>query len=258
MNIKKIIYDFDDAIWLTDNSHEPGVEKILRWRKKVASICRWSYQVSCGNEYLAQFARLHNKRIVINPTTIDTLGLHNPALYGRPQNKSSENITIGWTGSHSTLKYLHGIESILTELQTKYHHLDFMVIADKPPSISIPRLQFVRWKKETEAYDLTHIDIGIMPLPDDPWTRGKCGFKALQFMAMEIPCVASPVGVNTSLITHGESGFLASTSAEWLHCLELLINDSSLRKHLGKNGRKKVETHYSIASNTSTFLSLFE
>ena len=254
---KKIIYDFDDAIWATDKANESKLSKLIRWRGKVASICRWSYRISCGNEYLAAYARQFNSNVIVNPTTIDTAHLHNPTLYLQSKNYK-EKITIGWTGSHSTLKYLNEVEPAINYLQQKYHSLYLLVIADRKPELRIDRMEFIPWNKKTEAADLLRIDIGIMPLPDDDWSRGKCGFKALQYMAMQIPCVASPVGVNVKIIEHGQNGYLTQTYDEWVTCLENLIVSDSLRKKFGEAGRKKIISHYSVESNASTFLSLFE
>ena len=252
---KKIIYDFDDAIWLTDREGESWLTKALRWRSKVGCICKWSYRVSCGNAYLAEYARNFNANVVINPTTIDTEDVHNPNLFNRVTDNS--RISIGWTGSHSTLKYLAGIESILKELQGRHPHVSFLVIADRRPPLNLVRFEYRPWQKATEAADLMKIDIGIMPLPDDEWSKGKCGFKALQYMAMGIPCVVSPVGVNTTIVVHGETGFMATTHQEWVDCLEKLINDPSLRIRLGIKGRERVIKHYSVVSNTANFLALF-
>jgi glycosyltransferase involved in cell wall biosynthesis len=251
---KKIIYDFDDAIWLTDKTDESPLERFARWRSKVSLICQWSYKVSCGNQYLADYARQFNNRAVIIPTTIDTKAFFNPS----PGFTNKSILTIGWTGSHSTLKYLNAIINVIQHLEEKYNHLHFLVIANQNPNLSLPRFSFLPWKKETEAEDLQQIDIGIMPLPDDAWTRGKCGFKALQYMALGIPCVASPVGVNMEIIQHGQNGFLAARDDEWKTYLEMLIENSELRKKIGEAGQRKVEAGYSVSSNTSNFLSLFE
>jgi glycosyltransferase involved in cell wall biosynthesis len=264
---KKIIYDFDDAIWLTDKTNESGLEKAIRWRGKVALICKWSYKVSCGNDYLAAYARQYNSNVVVNPTTIDTEEVHNPELTPLPplfpeeRGKSAQadrgELVIGWTGSHSTLKYLTRIESVLQTIEDEYPHVSFLVIADRKPDLKLERVKFIPWNKETEAADLLKMDIGIMPLPDDEWAKGKCGFKALQYMAMKIPCVVSPVGVNTSIIEHGVNGFLAASSKDWENYLRALINDTALRKNLGETGRKKVVEQYSVKSNAENFLKLF-
>lgn len=251
---KKIIYDFDDAIWLTDKKNENILERFIRFRSKVGLICKWSYKVSCGNEYLCNYARQFNSNVVLNPTTIDTENLHNPALFKK---ETTTQLTIGWTGSHSTLKYLKEIESVLQQLEQKHSALQTVIIADKKPDLKLDRLVFVPWNKNSEAEDLRKIDIGIMPLPDDEWTKGKCGFKALQYMALEIPSVVSPVGVNTKIIEPGVNGFYATTQSEWISALESLIANPALRNSIGKSSRKKIVDHYSVLSNSSTFFSLF-
>jgi len=252
---KKIIYDFDDAIWTTDRSTESTIVAWIKWRSKVRLICRWSHKISCGNEYLSAYARQFNGQVVFNPTTIDTLNLHRPENYRRG---SSPGVTIGWTGSHSTLKYLDGFGIILEKLKNRFPFVRFVIIADRPPLLSDDWVTFVPWSKDTEMEDLATFDIGIMPLPDDEWSKGKCGFKALQYMAMEIATVASPVGVNTSIIDHGVNGFLCKTETEWINTLEMLIVDAALRQRIGKKGREKVTNAYSVSSNAGVFLSLFE
>lgn len=253
---KKIIYDFDDAIWTTDVVNESRILKILKWRKKVSAICRWSFKVSCGNEYLRQFARVQNSMVRYNPTTIDTVNVH-------PKNAdASDNdpmhVTIGWTGSHSTLKYLNGIIPVLQSLEKKYQHVQFLIIADRDPALELRRYRFKKWSKEEEMNDLAMIDIGIMPMPDDAWTRGKCGFKALQYMAMQIPAVVSPAGVNKEIIENGVEGFLCEIPDEWFTALESLLLNAEKRMVMGLKGRRKVISSYSVASNSANFLSLFQ
>jgi glycosyltransferase involved in cell wall biosynthesis len=113
------------------------------------------------------------------------------------------------------------------------------------------------WRLDTEIQDLMSFDIGIMPLPDDEWTKGKCGFKGLQYMALEVPTVMSPVGVNTEIIDHGKNGFIANNETEWLAILSQLINDAELRKHIGQEGRKTIVNKYSKSANLNKYLSLF-
>jgi glycosyltransferase involved in cell wall biosynthesis len=254
---KKIIYDFDDAIWLTDKTNESWLTKILRWRSKTASICSWGYKVSCGNAYLAAFARQFNPHVIINPTTIDTDHLHNKNLYPLIKIKNNQEIIIGWTGSHSTLKYLKLIESVLQKIEQRFPALKILIIADQKPNLSLNNLEFCYWNVESEIADLLKIDIGIMPLPDDIWAKGKCGFKALQYMALQIPCVISPVGVNAEIVEHGVNGFLASTPEEWFHYLTVLITKPEVRHAIGNKGRETVLQRYSVTSNESAFLALF-
>ena len=251
---KKVIYDFDDALWLTDRIDEGLLLKGIKWRSKIKTICRWSYKVSCGNEYLCSYARRYNDQVIYNPTTIDTEVLHNP---DRLSKSRSDAVTVGWTGSHSTLKYLSLIEHILQDIERDFPTVQFLVIADKKPDLNLKSLRYKPWRIDTEIEDLFEFDIGIMPLPDDEWTKGKCAFKALQYMALQIPTIASPVGVNSAVIDHGLNGFLAASPAEWKNCLKLLIDGKNLRTEFGKMGRKKVAHQYSVLSNKAAFLSLF-
>lgn len=262
---KKIIYDFDDAIWLTDKLSEGKIEKLIRWRSKVSSICKWSYKISCGNAYLADYAKQFNSNVIINPTTIDTEQVHNPKNLLRVATsgekdvvlKDNSSVVIGWTGSHSTLKYLENLETVLSKIEAKFEHVSFAVIADRKPEMRLKRLNFIPWNKDTEVEDLFRLDIGIMPLPNDEWTKGKCGFKALQYMSLGIPAVASPVGVNTTIIKQGVNGYLAKTDQEWFNALADLINHSELRERLGVKAIEMVESSYSVNSNKERFLNLF-
>jgi glycosyltransferase involved in cell wall biosynthesis len=251
---KKIIYDFDDAIWLPNTSEENKLASWLKFHGKVKFICRWSYRVSCGNAWLADFARQFNSNVVVNPTTIDTEGLHNPNLFAS-QKKKNERVVIGWTGTHSTLPYLTELIPVLQRLEKKFL-ITVRIISNKNPGLPLQTFEFVSWKKETEIQDLNSFDIGLMPLTDDAWAKGKCGFKALQYMALEIPCLASPVGVNTSIIKHSVNGFLCQSPQEWEQILEKLILEKTLRNSVGKAGRQTVVESFSVLSNTSVFLGL--
>lgn len=255
---RRIIYDFDDAIWLTDKLESPLV-KMIKCRGKVSTICKWSYRVSCGNAYLAEYAKKFNPNVVINPTTIDTDRQHNPSLVrGLRDHSVSKPLTIGWTGSHSTLKYLNELQPVFKCIESEHPDVCFLIIADKRPDLSLDRLTFIPWRAETEIADLSQIDIGVMPLPNDEWSKGKCGFKILQYMSLCIPSLNSPVGVNIDIVNHGINGFLCSTKEEWLHGIRLLIADKELRDRLGAAGRQTVVNHYSVNSNSATFLALFE
>jgi glycosyltransferase involved in cell wall biosynthesis len=252
---KKIIYDFDDAIWLPNTSAENKIAGWLKWHNKVRSICRWSTRISCGNELLCSYAKTYNKNVVLNPTTIDTQYLHNPLLYTL---QKDSRITIGWTGTHSTIKYLEFLEPIIHSLEQKFPgRIRFLVIANKKPDLKLQSLEFIAWNKATEIPDLLRLDIGVMPLTDDIWAKGKCGFKALQYMALGVPCVISPVGVNSKIVDDGATGFLASTETEWTEKLEKLMADESLREAMGRKGREKVEAEYSVNSNAANFIRLF-
>ncbi|RAW03498.1 glycosyltransferase family 1 protein [Pseudochryseolinea flava] len=254
---KKIIYDFDDAIWATDKVSESLVSRIIKWRSKTKAICQWSYRVSCGNQYLCDFASQYNKNVIRNPTTIDTVNVHNKERFDNSK-KDNTRIVIGWTGSHSTLKYLTAIQPALKIIAENLPQVDFMVIADRDPHLNLPRYYFRPWSLQTEITDLLKFDIGIMPLPDNEWSRGKCGFKALQYMSLGVPAVATPVGVNTEIIDHSKNGFLCGHESEWVAILTRLVEDADLRKKIGAAGKETVINHYSVESNGTTFLSFFQ
>ncbi len=248
---KKIIYDFDDAIWLPNTSSQNRMVSWIKFHDKVGSICRWSQKVSCGNTYLGEYAKKHNQGIFINPTTIDT-------SYHKPASTASETrkLTIGWTGTHSTNKYFESLAPVLEQLSQRFP-IEIVAISDQKPQVTLDNYTFVSWNKAQEIQQLDKIDIGIMPLDNTVWELGKCGFKALQYMALEIPTVASDVGVNHQIIEHGVNGYLCNNHKEWLSTLEELISSESLRKSIGQQGRKKVLKSYSVLSNTKLFLSLF-
>jgi len=165
-------------------------------------------------------------------------------------------VIIGWTGSHSTLKYIKEVEQVLLEIGREFPNVKMVIIADQRPQLLFPFI-FIPWNIQTEVKDLMQLDVGIMPLPDDEWSKGKCGFKILQYMALSIPAVASAVGSNKEIIEHGKNGFLVSNDDEWKSALVSLIQDSALRRKMGEEGRKKVMEQYSVNSNMKNFYSLF-
>jgi len=243
------IFDFDDAIWLNDVSES---NKNLSWLKsasKTAKIAEYADIVTVGNSFLANYATEYNKNTIILPTTIDT------HIYKYRGARNTDVITIGWIGSYTTLKHFQNAIPILAEIKQKYAgRVDFKVIIDIDYNVPEINLTSTKWSKETELEELNKIDIGIMPLPDDNWSRGKCGFKGIQYMSLGIATVMSPVGVNVDIIEHGKNGFLASTDAEWIDCLSQLIESEQLRERLGKAGRQTVEERFSVVSQRDNLL----
>jgi glycosyltransferase involved in cell wall biosynthesis len=182
---------------------------------------------------------------------VDTLQQHN-----RLKEQQTPHVVVGWTGSHSTMAFLKSIIPVLRSVAEE-HDMSIVIISNKAPEFSLPRLQFISWNEATEIQDLLHLNIGVMPLSHDPWCEGKCGFKLVQYLALGIPAVASPVGVNKHIIEQGENGFLCATEQEWHTALTMLIKDEALRSRMGKAGREKIVNHYSIQANAAAFLSLF-
>ena len=250
---KKIIYDFDDAIWMALTSKHNQMAAIVKWHSKVASICGWSYKVSCGNDFLCDYARQFNPNVVLNPTTIDTVNLHN-----RTNPQTSEKVVLGWTGTHSNMVYLASLLPVLRRLEEKYD-FTFRVISNQDPQLDLKSFDYVPWQKSTEIADLVQFNAGVMPLEEkiSPLSLGKCGFKALQYMSLGIPAVASPVGVNTKIVTNNVDGFLCETEDEWYQALARLLEDAELRRRLGANAQRTVQQRYSVVSNTENFIRLF-
>jgi glycosyltransferase involved in cell wall biosynthesis len=248
---KKMIFDFDDAIWVPVVSQSNRVARLIKWPSKVASICNMSYRVSAGNHFLADFARKYCRNVIVVPTVVDTEKTHN-----KLQQQEIDNPVVGWTGTFSTLKYLDVVLPAIKSLQEKYN-FPFVVIANKDPELSLKNYRFIQWQKETEIEDLLSMHIGLMPLTDGDIEKGKCGFKAIQYLSLGIPAVVSPVGVNTDIVKDGINGYVASSVDEWTKAIEKLYNDRSLRKQFGEAGRKKIVTDYSINSSFHVFLSLF-
>ena len=250
---KYTVYDFDDAIWIPNASETNGkLTMMFKQFSKTADICSWADVVSVGNVYLAEFASKHNSHVVINPTTIDTDELHNSI-----KDHSNMKFIIGWTGSHSTLQYLDEIFPVLERLEEKYD-FEFQVICDVPPKFNLKSLKYIPWTKKAEIDDLLNFNIGVMPLPADVWSKGKCGFKALQYMALGIPAVVSGVGVNAEIVDHNINGCVCNSKEEWFFCLEKLITDSAYLRKLSVKTREKIVNNYSVKSNMENFLSLFK
>lgn len=248
---KKIIYDFDDAIWLPNFSHSNRAFSFLKGYGNVKHICRWAWKVSCGNQYLCEFAAQYNKQVVYNPTTIDTENHHN-----KIKEHKGERPVVGWTGSHSTLRYLLELIPVLRELD-KEIDFEFRVIADINPEFNLKNFSFVQWNKDSEIDDLLGFDVGVMPLVNDKWANGKCGFKALQYMALGIPALVSPVGVNTRIVDHGVNGFICHDEKDWYRYLQQVLSNHSMLVEMGKSTRQKILDHYSVKSNQENFVELF-
>lgn len=249
----KLIFDFDDSIWLQNVSEANKTFAWLKNPRKTAEIISCSHLVIAGNPYLQKFASQYNPNSVIIPTTIDT----NEYIKIKTA-QSSKTIYIGWSGSITTIQHFEFALPVLKKIKLKYGNLiHIIVIGDSTYRSDELKINGKPWNKETEIEDLSQFDIGIMPLPDDEWAKGKCGLKGLQYMALEIPTIMSPVGVNTEIIQDGENGFLAATEDEWIQKLSLLIESPELREKLGKAGRKTVVEKYSVEANKQKYLDAF-
>lgn len=249
----KLIFDFDDSIWLQDENPNQSFFQKLKNPAKTGRIISYCDFVIAGNEYLASYARNYANNVSIIPTTIDL------SEYTKVEVKKDDRICIGWSGSFSTIKHFESSLEALKIINEKYdNRIYFKVIGDGNYENKELDIKGLPWKAATEVPDLCEIDIGIMPLPDDNWSKGKCGLKGLQYMALEIPTIMSPVGVNSDIIVDGENGYLAGTVEEWVDKLSILIEDENLRSKVGKAGRKTVEKSYSVEANKEKWLSVFK
>ena len=252
----KLIFDFDDTIWRQQTGEIKSRNKFFYFLKdpdKTKAIIKAAHMVFAGNQYLADYAIQFNNNVKIVPTTIDT------DIYHIVVKKDSDKVCIGWSGSFSTIIHFEFILDALRKLKDKYRDkIYFKVIGDGRFMNEPLKIKGQPWVKSTELEDLSEIDIGLMPLPDDEWTKGKCGLKGLQYMALGIPTVMSPVGVNKDIIDDAVSGFLASSQQEWIDKLSLLIESFSLRQRIGLEGRKVVEKNFSVNVVKNLYLRYFD
>lgn len=247
-----MIFDFDDAVFVAYRSPSNGYLSYLKFPQKTGEICRLSAHVMAGNEYLADYAGQFNENVTIVPTTIDTDKYQLVERSTHP-----EILTIGWSGSYSTVQHLDTIRGTLRSL-AQAENFRLRVVGTPNYALDGVDVEAIQWRSETEIDDLSTIDIGLMPLPDDKWSKGKCGLKALQYMALGIPTICSPVGVNTKIIQDGENGFIAGSAAEWIEKIKLLLHSPELRQKIGLAGRKTVEAEYSAKTQAPRVLEIFE
>ena len=247
----KYIFDFDDSIWLMDTSEGNKKYEWLKNPEKTVRNIRYADMVFAGNAYLASYARRCNDKIKIIPTTIDT-------NFHKPLPKQSNKLIIGWIGSHTTIKHFEYALVFLTIIKRKYPQVEIRVVGDKDYVNETLGIKGIAWSSATEVEMINSFSIGIMPLPNDEWAKGKCGLKGLSYMACEVPTIMSPVGVNTEIIEHSKNGFLASTTNEWIACLSQLIEDAALRECIGKAGRQTVLEKYSVLSQQQNYLNAFK
>ncbi len=248
---RRRVFDVDDAIYVRKPRRlgESADDSVWR-RRKFAATCRSVDVVVAGNEVLASVARAAAREVVILPTSIDTSG-YEAAAAG-----ADGAATIGWIGSPENLTYLEMIRPALARLAARHPSLKVKVICSSFPDWPEIQVERVPWSAATEAASLAAAHIGVMPLSDDAWARGKCAFKLLQYMAASLPCVASPVGANAEAVIDGFNGFHATSLEEWERNLERLIASAQLRAQFGANGRRHVAERYALSAYRDKYLAL--
>ncbi len=229
------VLDIDDAVWLRGPLG----------RFTMPDIARAMDAIIAGNSYLAEYFGKYCKDVHIIPTAID---LNRYTLRPAPANEEEGKFAIGWTGSSSNFKYLDSIEPVLARFIEEHDGAELIMTADCAWEFRLlpaERVKFVPWSVEEEVHVLHSMSVGIMPLADDEWTRGKCAFKMLQYMGVGLPVIVSPVGMNRDVLEKGDIGLAASTDDQWYEALVSLYKDRTLRTKLGSEGRKVVEKFYS-------------
>jgi glycosyltransferase involved in cell wall biosynthesis len=239
---KPLVFDYDDAIWLNEGE------------KQVAAAITKSAMVFAGNEYLAGFAAKHNKNVQLIPTTVDTKKLF-------PLDLTTNQFTLGWIGTKSNFKYLDIIKPALLDFLTKHKDARFIIVSSEKPgqfNFDNEQIIFKPWSAEKENELINEFSVGLMPLKDTEWTRGKCSYKMLQYMACGKPVVVSPVGMNNKILDSGTIGMAANNTSEWLNAFTTLKDDKGFYATCCLNGRSLVEKNYSAAVYTPVIINHFK
>lgn len=246
---RKMIFDIDDLVYMKNKRADKWYSRLFKGRNKPIYLMKKAHHVITCTPYLDEFARKYN------PNTTDISSTINTETYQPVNAYTNEGvITLGWSGSHSTVRYLVLLHRVLKELRKE---VDFklLVMGDDSFRLDGIDVEAHTWSEKKEVPTLQRIDIGLYPLPlDEEWVYGKSGLKALQYMALGLPVVATAIGANFRVIENGQSGFLVTTEEEWLEKLKLLIYDPDLRKELGQRARRRVEKYYSIKANEPVYL----
>ena len=250
----KVIFDFDDSIWFADTSPENKKWEFIKKPQKFFKSITYAHTVIAGNAYLQSKALPYNKNTIVIPTTLNTT-IH----VSKPELRNKDYVTIGWSGSISTIKHFETLLPVLIQVANRYKNkVRFKIIGQTSYTNNLLAVESVHWSEETEVNELNTFDIGIMPLPNNDWVNGKCGLKGLSYMACGVATIMSNVGVNATIIQQGINGFLAETENDWLNYLTKLIDDKKLRQQLGEAGRQTVIDKYSVEANKNLYLNEFK
>lgn len=236
------VLDYDDAIFHRYDQHSSGIVRTMLGRK-IDRLMRGALCVIAGNDYLAERARAAGaRRVEVLPTVIDLARYRQRTSFdaGGP-------LVVGWIGSPSTTPYLRSVEPALAAL-ARARPVRLVNIGGTPWHSATLDVEHRTWSEASEVDDMLRFDVGVMPLDDTPWSRGKCGYKLIQFMGCALPTVASPVGANAQIVVHGTTGFHATSEREWIAALEALAADPSLRRAMGAAGHERVRERYSLGA----------
>lgn len=253
LSAKKLIFDFDDAIWMRD-SYNPRGFYSSKQEYRFRFLMRAVNAVVAGNGYLADRASRSTQRayVVTIPTCV------NPDRYPVAEHRTTATVRMVWVGSQSTLQGLEQFRDCLEVIGRRVPGVRLKLICDRFLTFQNLPVDAVQWTAETEAREIADADIGISWIPDDPWSRGKCGLKILQYQTAGLPVVTNPVGVHTTMVRTDETGFLATTTHEWVHAIQQLATNVELRQRLGTTGRQQVVTDYSVAAGGRMWVAMLD
>jgi len=247
---KKQVYDIDDLVYIINTSQHNRFIKPLKSSSKINYLIKNSDHVLVSTEELVAYSKKLNENLTLIPATIDVKKYKYPVEY------ESDTVVIGWSGSHTTSKYLHLIDNVLRQISQKYS-VKIMVMGDDDFKLQGVDIELLHWTAETEIANIQKFDIGLHPLPEEPWVHGKSGGKLVQYMAAGLPIIATAIGPNYKVIKDGYNGFLVKDEQAWTEKLEVLIKDAQLRKQMGANSRKFVEENLSVEVHAPKYLEVF-
>jgi glycosyltransferase involved in cell wall biosynthesis len=248
---RPLVFDFDDAVWVAYDS--PTYGTIARWVKcawKTPYIIRMSAHVLAASPNLVQYARSLHADVTWMPTVVD-VGVYDQTT---PWPRADPRPVIGWVGSHSTAQYLEIVAPALEELSQRHAFVFRVVGARRRVAITGVEVDNREWRADDEIRNFRSLDIGLYPIRDDQWSRGKAAFKAIQYMAAGVPCVASPVGMSCDVVEHGVTGLLARTTSEWVTAIHSLLTDRPLVARLTEAGKARVRERYSLAATSGRMI----
>lgn len=247
---RQLIFDFDDAVWMRDSYHPKGLKSRVR-ETRFAAMVRNADAIVAGNHFLGQHALLHTRNpVTVIPTSVE------PKAYPLAPHASRDTFTLAWIGSASTLKSLKPLIEIFPRVREQVPNLRLKLICDQFLEFPGVPVDTVPWSENTEAKELADADAGIAWMPDDDWSRGKCGLKVIQYQAAGLPVIANPVGVHRLMVNNGVNGYLVQQAEDWIRVVKDLATHANLRLRLGQHGRKQVETHYAVAEGSKRWVSL--
>jgi glycosyltransferase involved in cell wall biosynthesis len=235
---KIIVYDFDDAVMFKNSLSKNPYS--LRRTMSFKRMLRYTDLVIAGNEFLKEEAEKYHKNVQVLPTPVDA------ERYWEKEYRESDMVNIGWIGDHGSIHYMESYKDVWEAIGRKYGNVVLTIICDTFIETKDISLRKIPWSYEREIDDLMSLDIGVMPLFNDLWSQGKCGFKIIQYLGVGVPAVCTPVGINRDVVEDGVNGFWAMTKDEWIEKLSFLIEDVSARVKMGKEGRRKIMEQYTV------------